>query len=201
MSLSSILGLMSDKISLLVLAALFAPLAIGQQPSPQPTQVQAQPAPCVTTPTTPNPSGNGPTIKVPNKWRQMLDQQRQKIEAKTGIPMPDVATDIEQASKSKPAPCVPQTGSSKPVPPTPSPILKLPPDITTTTTLHCNPSSPLQEDGKRRSTTLTLPDPYNYASPKPTDVLVDSVVPDLAAHVPCYAVRVDIKTLKSFIQD
>jgi len=186
---------MKTRTPLLILAVLLVlQHAQGQQPSPQPAQAQLQP--CATTPT-PSLSGNSPAIKVPNKWRQMLDRQRQQIEAKTGIPMPDVATGIEQAANAKPTPCPPQAVLPKTSQPAQAPVLKLPPD--TTITLHCNPMTPSAKEANGRPTTLTLPDPHDFAVPKPTDFLVDSVVPDLAAKTPCYLVRVDPKTNKSFI--
>jgi hypothetical protein len=176
---------------LLFAALLVLQHAQAQQPSPQP----AQPQPCATTSTTP--SGNNPAIKVPNKWQQMINKKLQKIENQTGIPVSDVATDVAQAGNSKqPAPCPTQAVPPKNPPPTPAPALKPPPDVTTTTTLHCNPMTPSTSG---HPTTLTLPDPHEFAVPKPTDWLVDAVVPDLAAHAPCFQVKVDPKSGKSFL--
>jgi hypothetical protein len=188
--------------ALLILAASLAvPASQAQQspnpPPPQPPQAQAQPAPCVNTPSNPNPSGNNPAIKVPGKWQQIINKQRQKLEATTGIAVPDPSTSIDQAANSKPAPCPSQAGSSKTALPTPAPALKLPPDITAT--LHCNPMTPSSKDASGRPTTLTLPDPHDFALPKATDFEVDNVVPDLAAKTPCYLVKVDPRTSKSFV--
>jgi hypothetical protein len=172
-------------------------LAYSQQsPNPQPPQAQVQSAPCVTTPT-PNPSGNNATVKVPSKWKQYLDRQRQQIEAKTGIPVPDVATGIEQVANSKPAPCPPQASPPKIPQAAPAPALKLPPD--TTVTLHCSPLTPSSKDANGHPTTLTLPDPHDFAVPKANEFEFDSVVPDLAAKTPCYLVKVDPKSNRSFV--
>jgi hypothetical protein len=189
---------MKTKVGFLIFAVSFASMAIGQQASiSQPSPAQAQPAPCVTTPTAPNPSGSNAGFKVPGKWRQALDKQRQQIEKTTGISVPDVATDTQQAANAKPVPCPPPANSPKAPPSIQAPVLKLPPD--TTVTLHCNPMTPSPKDANGRPTTLTLPDPHDYALPKANDFEVDSVVPDLAAKTPCYLVKVDPKTNKSFV--
>ena len=75
-----------------------------QSPNPQPALMHVQSAPCVTMAVAPNPSGNNTAIKVPGKWRQLLDKQRQQIEARTGIPMPDVATGTAQPANAQPTP-------------------------------------------------------------------------------------------------
>lgn len=187
------------KNSLLILAALIAPLAIGQQPSPQPTQAQGQPVPCVTTPTNPNPSGYNPAVKVPSKWQQVLDKQRQQLAAKTGIAIPDPSTAIAQPATPKSNSCPPQAASPKPPPPTQAPILRLPPD--TTLTLRCNPLTPSPKDGSAHPTTLTLPDPHDFAVPKANDTEFDAVVPDLSAKTQCYRIKIDPATGKSFIAE
>jgi hypothetical protein len=170
--------------------------AQGQQPSPQPTQGQAQTAPCVTTPTSPNPSGSNTHVKIPNALQRALNKQLQKVQGTTGVDVGGVVQDLQQDTKSKPAPCPTQAVPPKNPLPTPAPALKPPPDITTTTTLHCNPMTPSTSG---HPTTLTLPDPHEFAVPKPTDWLVDAVVPDLAAHAPCFQVKVDPKTGRSFL--
>jgi hypothetical protein len=186
---------METRRTLILLAAVVFPFtAHPQSPSPQPTQ--AQPIPCVTT-STPNPSGNNIHVKVPNKWQQALSKRLGKIEEQTGIDVAGVATDMQQVAKAKPAPCLPQGAPSKNPPPALPPALKLPPD--TTVTLHCNPMTPSAKDVNGHPTTLTLPDPHDYAPPKPTDFEFDSVVPDLAAKTPCYLVKVDPKSNKSFV--
>ena len=75
--------------------------------------------------------------------------------------------------------------------------MKLPPDFTAT--LHCNPMTPSPKDSAGHPTTLTLPDPHDYAVPKSNDFEADSVVPDLAAKTACYLVKVDPKTNKVFV--
>jgi hypothetical protein len=134
---------------------------------------------------------------VPDKWKQYLNKQRQQIQNTTGVPMPDVAADIEQAANSKPAPCAPKAASPKTPPPLQAPTLKLPPDMTVT--LHCNPMTPSPKDASGHPTTLTLPDPHDFAVARTNEFEVESVVPDLAAKTPCYAVKVDPKTSKSFV--
>jgi hypothetical protein len=175
--------------SLLFVALAVVNTLTAQSVNPQPAQAQAQPAPCVTTPTVPNPSGNKASFKVPSKWRQ-------QIQKSTGITVPD-STDIPQTATPKQAPCVPQAGSPKSPAPIQQAALKLPPDFTAT--LHCNPMTPSPKDSAGHPTTLTLPDPHDYAVPKPSDFEADSVVPDLAAHVACYLVKVDPKTSKVFV--
>jgi hypothetical protein len=75
--------------------------------------------------------------------------------------------------------------------------VKLPPDAMVT--LRCNPLTPSPQ-GTTRQTTLTLPDPKDFAVPKADAFLADNVVPDTAAKTPCYLIKVDPKTGKSFIQ-
>ena len=188
---------MKTTIWFLAVAALHTSLFALQQPSPQPMQTQEQAVPCVITPTSPNPSGPNTAVKVPNKLQQILNKQRQAIAAKTGITLPDVPNNIALPANSKPIPCPPQAGSPKNSQPTPSPMLKLPAD--TTVTLHCNPMSPSPKDSAGHQATLILPNPADFATPKPGDFLVDSVVPDLAAKTGCWQVKVDPLTKKSFI--
>jgi len=183
---------MTRLINTLSIAPLLIACALQAQQSPNPQP--AQPLPCVTTSTALNPSGNNPTIKVPNKLRQVLNKKLQKVEDQTGIPISEVGTEIAQASASKPTPCPPLAVPPKTSQTVVAPVLKLPPDITAT--LHCNPMTP---SANSRPTTLTLPDPHEFATPKPTDFLVDNVVPDLAAHAPCFQVKVDPKTGRSFL--
>ena len=170
---------------------IFTLRSLGQQAStPLPTQAQAQPAPCVTTSVNPSPSGSHASFKMPNKWKQ-------QIQTTTGITVPDSSTDTQQTATPKPAPCAPQTGATKPPAALQQAALKLPPDFTAT--LHCNPMTPSPKDSAGHATTLTLPDPHDYAVPKPSDFEADSVVPDLAAKTACYLVKVDPKTSKVFV--
>jgi hypothetical protein len=86
-----------------VAVSLLTTTALTQQnANPQPS-AQAQSVPCSTTSTAPSPSGNNAAYKIPGKWKQLLDKQRQKVETATGISVPDPSTDIEQALNSKPA--------------------------------------------------------------------------------------------------
>jgi hypothetical protein len=183
---------MKPTMSLLILAALNASLAIGQQAATaQPTQAQS--GDCPTIPNNPNPSNNTAAVKVPSKLQQFLNKQRQQIEAKTGIPMPDVPANLPQSANSKPVPCAPQVASPK----SPQPLApKLGPDMTIT--LHCTPMSPKDANGHA---TLILPNPNDFASPKPSNYLVDSVLPDLSAKTGCWQVKVDPVTKKSFIAE
>ncbi len=182
--------------TLLFLVVLRGVSLYGQQAvTPQPTQAQVQP--CVPTSTTPNPSGPKVTIKVPSKWRQTLDKQIRKMEVQSGVPISEVTADVAQAATSKPAPCIPQTVAAKAVPVAQAPV-KLPPDITTTTTLHCNPIDPSSKDASGHPTTLTLPDPHALGTPKPSEMEVDAVVPDLKATTGCWKVRVNPATGRSF---
>lgn len=181
---------------LLAVTTLLAAQGIGQQsPNPQPS-VQAQSAPCTAT-STPNPSGNSGTFKVPGKVHQILNKQLQKVQASTGISLADPSSDVEQTVNSKPTPCPPQAASPKNPPPTPAPTPRLPPD--TTVTLHCNPMPPSTSGASGRPTTLVLPDSHDFAIPKANEFEVDNVVPDLAAKTPCYLVKVDPKSSKSFV--
>jgi len=135
--------------------------------------------------------------------QQLLDKQRQRIQQQTGIAIPsvdDLKKDMQQPCPAPAANAATKTGNTaggnsaatqQPVP------LKLPPD--TTVTLHCNPMTPSPKDGSGRQTTLTLPDPHDFAVPKANEFEADSVVPDLAAKTPCYLVKVDPKTNKSFV--
>jgi hypothetical protein len=178
---------MKTSVLLLIFVALGVAEALeGQQAAtPQPTQAQEQPAPCVTTPTNPKSSGNNPTFKIPSGWRQ-------KIAAKTGITLPDVPTGAAQSANPKPVPCPPPVTAPK----TPQPFpAKLPPDMTLT--LHCTPLPP--KDANGHQSTLILPNPNDFASPKPSDILADSVQPDLSAKTGCWQVKVDPVTKKSFI--
>ena len=180
---------MKTTISLLILTALTASLAIGQQPSPQPTQAR----PCVTT-TTPDTSGNNTTIKLPSKWRQAINKQLQAVQSKIPVPLPDPSTTIEQAANAKPAPCLLQAATAKSTQLAQAPSPKLPADATVQ--LHCTPVSPKDANGH---STLILPNPNDFSTPKPGDYLVDSVIPDLSAKTGCWQVKVDPVTKKSFI--
>jgi hypothetical protein len=181
----------------LILAAVLAPLAIKAQqpPSPQPTQAQAQPVPCVTTPTTPNPSGNQPAVKVPNKWRQMLDKQRQQLENKIGVPIPDVATSIEQAANSKPAPCPAQAAAPKA--PQPVAIPHLPSGVITT--WLCNPI--VTSTDPSHTVTFITPDALTVAEPAQPGVFeADGAKADpRATTVSCANLRRDPKNNKVFL--
>jgi hypothetical protein len=163
-----------------------------QSPSPQPVQSQAQTAPCVATASSPKAaqnsnSGSGYLAKVQKKY----DDNAKKL----GIP---TAKELAAYMKATEPPCPPKPAST-PAPataPQQAPV-KLPPD--TSVTLHCNPLTPPAQGGGRQ-TTLTLPDPKDFAVPKANDFLMDSVVPDTAAKTPCYLIKVDPKTGKSFVQ-
>ena len=187
---------MFDKRLYLLVATVLSSLTgySQQQPSPQPTQAQAQTAPCVTTPTSPNPSGSNTHVKIPNALQRALNKQLGKIQESTGVDVGGIAVEVTQDAKPRSIPCPTKTGVvNNPQPVLPA-VLKLPPDITTQ--LHCSPLTP---SANGHPTTLTLPDPHDFGAPKPTDFLVDSVVPDLAAKTPCYLVKVDPKTNKSFV--
>jgi hypothetical protein len=181
-----------------VAVSLLTTTALTQQnANPQPS-AQAQSVPCSTTSTAPSPSGNNAAYKIPGKWKQLLDKQRQKVETATGISVPDPSTDIEQALNSKPAtPCPAQATPPKNLPTALLTVAKLPPDVSTT--LHCSPITPSTSGATGHPTTLTLPDPHDFATPKPTDFEVDTVVPDLAAKTGCWSVKIDPKTGKSFV--
>jgi len=179
--------------TLLSVVLLLTPFAGAQQsPNPQP-QTLDQAIPCVPS-TTPNPSASNSHIKAPNALQRALNKQLGKIQDTTGIDVGGIAVEVAQDAKSRAVPCPTKTSvvrNPQPIAPT---VLKLPPDITTV--LHCSPLTP---SANGHPTTLTLPDPHDFGPPKPTDFLVDSVVPDLAAKTPCYLVKVDPKTGKSFI--
>jgi hypothetical protein len=182
------------------IALTFASVLIGyaasaqQSPNPQP-QTQDQTIPCVPS-TAPNPPGSNSHIKVPNALQRALNKQLGKIQDSTGVDVGGIAGDVAQAANSRPVPCPTQISVVKNPQPVQSPVLKLPQDVTTV--LHCSPLTPAVNG---HPTTLTLPDPHDFAVPKPTDFLVDSVVPDLAAKTPCYLVKVDPKTTKSFVSN
>jgi hypothetical protein len=182
-----------SRITLTFASLLIAYAASAQQsPNPQP-QTQAQPTPCAPT-TNPNPSGNNPHIKPPNAIQRALNKELGRIQDKTGVDVGGVAVEVAQDAKSRPAPCPTQANVVKNPQPAQLAVPKLPPDITTQ--LHCSPLTP---SANGHPTTLTLPDAHDFGAPKPTDFLVDSVVPDLAAKTPCYLVKVDPKTNKSFV--
>lgn len=177
-----------------LLAALnLIPQASAQQ-SPQPgALVQAQAEPCVTL--TPQNPSKGPA-KSPSRLQALINK---KLQAATGISVNDL-TDGTRTANPKPVPCPTQAASAKTPLPTQPQTQKLFPDITLT--LHCNAATPSPKDGGTHSTGLTLPDPHAFAVPKTGDVLVDAVVPELNPNVktPCYAIRVDPQTGKSFAE-
>ncbi len=178
-------------------AVIFAFQAQAQQ-SPSPSTPQTQTAPCTTGAPAATPTQNSksnPTFI--NRLKKKLDDESAKLTIQSGIPVPN-SSDLDSVLSTKPAPCPPK--AAVPAQPTaaaqPAPV-KLPPDMTVT--LHCNPMTPSPHGGVRQ-TTLTLPDPKDFAVPKATDFLVDSVVPDIAAKTPCYQIKVDPKTGRSFAQ-
>jgi hypothetical protein len=182
-----------SRITLTFASVMFAYAASAQQsPNPQP-QTQDQAIPCVPS-TTPNPQGTNSHIKVPNALQRAINKQLGKIQDSTGVDVGGIAVDVAQNAKSRAVPCPSQSVAIKNSQPVLPAVLKLPPDITTQ--LHCSPLTP---SANGHSTTLTLPDPHDFGAPKPTDFLVDSVVPDLAAKTPCYLVKVDPKSGKSFL--
>jgi len=170
-----------------------------QSPSPTtpPPQTQAQTTPCTTAnPTTGTAQNNKPRSAFADRWKKKINDESAKLGAKAGVPMP-TTDDLGKLESAKPAPC-PSKAASPSLTAAPQPAtLKLPPD--TTVTLHCNPLTPSPQ-GTSRQTTLTLPDPKDFALPQASDFLVDSVVPDTAARTPCYLIKVDPKTGKSFVQ-
>ena len=179
--------------SSLFLVALFASVAPAQLASTaQPAQAQAQTAPCVTVPSNAHKQQGGTVaLKPPTKWQQYLDAQRKAFAIKYGVVLPDTPTQVPLAPQPALPPCPPPVAVAAP------PAPKLPTD--TTVTLHCNPTTPSSKDAGH-PTTLTLPDPHDFAIPKPSDFEADTVVPDLAAKTPCYLVKVDPATQKPFIQ-
>jgi hypothetical protein len=190
---------MKTPISLLVLAVatlLAASTQAQQSPSPQPTQPQAQTAPCNNTP---NPANqvDGPTFKTPNKWKQMLDKQRQQIANSTGIAVPDPTKPVEQATKAKPAaPCPVKPAATPPASVAPKPaMITLPPDAFIT--LRCDPTVP-DPSGRSHEPSLAW-DPADFAVPKANEVEVDFVVHNTTAKTPCYVIKTDPNTLKSYI--
>ncbi len=188
------------KTTYLIATLAFAVSSWAQQ-SPSPAtpspQAQAQTTPCTTTnPATGNAQNNKSHSTFADKWKKKIDDESAKLGAKAGVPMP-TTDDLAKLGSAKPAPCLPKAANPSPATPPQPATLKLPPD--TTVTLHCNPLTPSPQ-GAGRQTTLTLPDPKDFALPKATDFLADSVVPDTAAKTPCYLIKVDPKTGKSFVQ-
>jgi len=174
-----------------------SPILLAQQsPSPQPTQVQTQSAPCATTPTAPKPP-QGIGFKFPSKLQQAINRQRAQIQNQTGIsvPPPSLNQTPQRAQTAHPCPA-PTTTSATPAPPKEA-ELKLPPD--TSLTLRCNPLTPSSKGGSGPQTSLTLPDPHDFGLPKPGQWEADSVAPDLSAKTPCFLIKTDPKTNKSFI--
>jgi hypothetical protein len=187
--------------ALLIAATAFAPLSVQAQTSPSSAppipQTQAQSAPCTTgqsqAATTQN-NKSGSTFA--DKWKKKINDEGTRIGTRTGVPMP-TTDDLSSAGSAKPAPCLPKAAASAPAAAAQPATVKLPPD--TLVTLRCNPMTPSPQGGARQ-TTLTLPDPKDFALPKATDFLADNVVPDTAAKTPCYLIKVDPKTGKSFVQ-
>ena len=187
---------MKTKSPVLILAALLAPLAgiAQQQPSPQPAQAEAQPVPCVTAATSPNPSGNSPAIKVPNKWQVMISKKLQKIEGQTGIPISDIGTDITQAANAKPAPCPPQAVLPKAAQPVP--IAHLPSGVVTT--WLCNPI--VTSTDPSHTVTFITPDALTIAEPAQLGAFeTDGAKADPKATVSCATLRRDPKNNKVFL--
>ena len=178
--------------TLLNVAILLTPFA-GAQQSPSPQPAQAQPAPCAAS----NTQTNKPTSSTLDKWKKKLNDKGTEFGNRIGVPMP-TPDEASQLISTKPAPCPPKaTTPAVATAPAPAALVKLPPD--TFVSLHCNPMTPSSQGGSRQ-TTLTLPDPKDFAIPKATDFLADSVVRDTAAKTACYLIKVDPKTGKSFVQ-
>jgi hypothetical protein len=188
--------------TVLSIALAFPGLVIqAQQPStPEPSaQTQIQPVPC-TPQALPKPLKD---VHPSSRIQQLIDKERQRIQQQTGITPPSIDDLKKDMQNPCPAPATNAAtktggtaGASSAVTPQPA-TLKLPPD--TTVTLHCNPMTPSPKDGGARQTTLTLPDPHDFAVPRPNEFEADSVVPDLSAKTPCYLVKVDPKTNKTFV--
>jgi hypothetical protein len=193
---------MSKPLLTLIAATLFAAPALQAQLAATPQPSQAQSPPCIADNKT-NPSTQDKKLgsTIVDKWKKKLNDEAAKLGKQTGVPMP-TTDDLGQLGSAKPIPCPPKVAAPAPAtapqaaaaqPAT----VKLPPD--TFVTLRCNPMTPSPQGGGRQ-TTLTLPDPKDFAVPKPNDFLADSVVPDTAAKTPCYLIKVDPKTGKSFVQ-
>jgi hypothetical protein len=169
-----------------------------QSPSPAPStpQTQAQSAPCTTAQTSSPTAQKKSGTSFADRLKKKINDETAKLGTKAGVPLP-TTDDLTDAGSAKPAPCPPKAAASAPAALAQPATVKLPPD--TLVTLRCNPMTPSPQGGARQ-TTLTLPDPKDFALPKANDFLVDSVVPDTAAKTPCYLIKIDPKTGKSFVQ-
>ena len=190
---------MKNSLVLYIIAAALASQQIVAQQSPSPLTQAGTPqtAPCTAAPSpAPATRPNNSRPSIIDKWKKKINDEGVKLGQQTGVPMP--TTDDIPLPTAKPTPCPPKAvvPAAPPASPQPAPV-KLGSDMTVT--LHCNPLTPSPQGGARQ-TTLTLPDPKDFAVPKATDFLADSVVPDTAAKTPCYLIKVDPKTGKSFVQ-
>ena len=187
---------------LTVIAAIVLTSAIAeaqQSPSPASPTPQAQSAPCTTGQSQAATTQNNKPGSFADRLKKRINDESAKFGTRTGVPMP-TTDDLGSAGSAKPAPCPPKAAASTTAAAAPQPApAKLPPDISTSVTLRCTPMTPSPQGGAHQ-TTLTLPDPKDFALPKATDLLVDSVVLDTAAKTPCYAVKVDPKSGRSFVQ-
>ena len=187
---------MKTSITYLGLAALLAIASQAQQsPSPQTASVQAQVAPCAG-PSSPSAQGNNPTFKTPNRWKQVLDKQRQQLQGLTGISVPDPTKPVEQTVNAKPAPC-PAKSVTPGVPAAQSaPAPHLPAGVITT--WLCNPI--ITSTDPSHTTTFITPDALTNAEPaQPSVFEADGAKADPKATVSCASLRRDPKNNKVFL--
>lgn len=191
MSRDSIGDMKTTSPLLLFTALLVLQHAQGQQPSPQPTQGLDQP--CVTT-STPNPSDKTSHFKLPNKLQQALNKQLGKIQAETGVDAGGTAADMQQAAKSKPAPCIPQAGSPKTTQPVPT--LHLPTGVVSI--WLCNPI--VTSTDPSHTVSFVTPDALTNAEPAQAGAFeADGAKADPKATVSCASLRRDPKNNRVFL--
>jgi hypothetical protein len=179
--------------TLLIAFVLQTAAATSDHDQPQAAQPQTKPVPCSTISAAPNPSGNNPAIKVPNKWRNALNNKLHNLESQTGIPISDVTADIAQAANSKAAPCTPQ-GSPKTA--QASPILHLPAGVVTT--WLCNPI--VTSTDPSHTVTFVTPDELMTAEPAQAGTFeADGAKANPKATVSCANLRRDPKNNRVFL--
>jgi len=110
---------MKTKTILAILAAVVIPLIAPAQQTPSlsqpaPAQAQPQPAPCPTAPQTPQ-QPKGFHFDIPKQLKQTINQQRQKIQDKTGTTFPS-PEDLKQQKQQQPC----ATSITKPAVPAPA---------------------------------------------------------------------------------
>ena len=184
---------MKTRIVPLILAVLLAPIVSQAQQSPSPQPTPAQVRPCTTTPTAaPAPANNTGYMA---KLRQKYNDKIKNLAANSPVPLP-TSDDISHALKANSVPCPPPPTApmTKPAVPTPATAPKALPE---TSALRCNPLVVPPDAGGYPL--YVLPNPQNYAVPKPNTVLADSVVPDLTTTTSCQRVRFD-RNGKAFVQ-